>query len=381
MTKYLLLSRTNKLKKVIVTGYIRGVFILPRYWRQTLIISAGSKEMIMFKNGVTNKKIFIYSLVLAVFIIYPNITTALWMLFLDVGAEELYFFVFRYLYFVVLFWILLSWNLKKSMTTVFAKRLVVSFLIAGAAYGLYIPISLYIFKIHGDHLTVTLVFQYLVTMTICAGIGQVHIMYQHQRLKEMEIEQLKLETLQSRYEALTNQINPHFFFNALNSLTGLIRNASKDQTIKFVDKLSDVFRYILRSDKKGLVELEEELEFMKAYQYLIEIRFAKKLSFNTVVDTDKKKMKLPVLSLLPLIENIVQHNVIDAENKMRVEIYINENNELVISNPVHPKLEQSVSHNIGLVNLDSRFFLLTRRHIRVINDSGTFTVYLPLVEE
>jgi LytS/YehU family sensor histidine kinase len=226
-----------------------------------------------------------------------------------------------------------------------------------------------------------LVFQYLVAMTICAGIGQVHIMYQHQRLKEMEIEQLKLETLQSRYEALTNQINPHFFFNALNSLTGLIRNAEKDHTIKFVDKLSDVFRYILRSDKKGLVKLEEELEFMKSYQYLIEIRFAKKLSFNTVIANDKKPLKLPVLSLLPLIENIVQHNAIDSENKMKIDIYINDNDELIISNPVHPKLEQSVSHNTGLANLDSRFLLLTKKHIRIINDSETFTVYLPLVKE
>ncbi len=335
----------------------------------------------MFKNGVTNKNIVIYSLVLAIFIIYPNITQALWMIFFNSKTEEFYFFLFRYIYFVVLFWTLLSWNLKKSITTLFGKRLFVSFLMAGAAYGLYVLISLYIFRIHGDHFTMNLVFQYLVAMTICAGIGQVHIMYQHQRLKEMEIEQLKLETLQSRYEALTNQINPHFFFNALNSLTGLIRNAEKDHTIKFVDKLSEVFRYILRSDKKGLVKLDEELEFMKSYQYLIEIRFAKKLAFRTVIPEDKKKMRLPVLSLLPLIENIVQHNIIDTENKMKIGIFINENDELVVSNPIHPKLEQTVSHNTGLANLDSRFLLLTKKNIRIVNDGETFTVYLPLVKE
>jgi len=339
------------------------------------------KTMQIFKKEITNKTILAYSLVLGVFIIYPNITTSLWFIFFEKEMEETYFFLFRYFYFVALFGTLLHWNFRKADTPKFAKRLLFSFIIAGIAYGLYVVISLYVFRIHGDHFTVNLVFQYIVALTISSGIGQVYFMYRQQVEKEREIEQLKLETLQSRYEALTNQINPHFFFNALNSLTGLIRFENKEVTLKFVDELSDVFRYILRSDKKGLVTLKEELDFMKSYQYLLEIRFAKKLSFTVTIPEDKMELQLPVLSLLPLYENVVQHNIIDSDNKMNVSLTVNENNELVVSNPIYPKLEESLSNHTGLSNLDSRFYLLTKKRIEIMYDKKWFTVSLPLVSE
>ena len=203
-------------------------------------------------------------------------------------------------------------------------------------------------------------------------------MYSVQGKKEKEIEQLKTENLQSRCEALANQINPHFFFNSLNGLTALIRRKEDDSTLLYVNKLSDVFRYILQSEKKGVVTLEEELKFVDAFRYMMEIRFANKLIFDITIGNEYLNIKLPVLSLLPIIDNVIVHNIIDSEHKMVITISFNERSELVISNPVFPKLTPPDTNGTGLKNLENRFYLLMNRKIRVENDGKRFCVYLPL---
>jgi LytS/YehU family sensor histidine kinase len=145
--------------------------------------------------------------------------------------------------------------------------------------------------------------------------------------------------------------------------------------------MSDVFRYILQSDKKGLVSLREELEFVVAFFYMMEIRFANKLIFNINVPDEKRDLKLPVLSLLPLIDNVVVHNTIDSEHKMEVQICLNEQMELSVSNPLFPKLSQTNTNGTGLKNLENRFLLLMNNQIRVKNDGTRLTVYLPLKKE
>jgi LytS/YehU family sensor histidine kinase len=231
-------------------------------------------------------------------------------------------------------------------------------------------------KIHG--FGSVLLFQFFVVFVVCTFVGHVFMMYNIQRKKEQEIEQLKIENLQSRCDALANQINPHFFFNSLNSLTALIRKREDENTLAFVNKLSDVFRYILQSDKKVLVTLAEELEFAQSFRYMMEVRFANKLIFDINVNPDKTGLKLPVLSILPLIDNIVVHNTIDSQHKMEVSIFINERDELIVHNPVYPKLSPAVTNGTGLKNLGKRFSLLMNKQIRVENDGNSFTVYLPL---
>ena len=92
----------------------------------------------------------------------------------------------------------------------------------------------------------------------------------------------------------------------------------------YVHQLSDIFRYILQSDRKGLVSLREELEFMLSFQYVMEVRFANKLTFSVRVEEERKDLlMLPVLSLLPLVDNVVVHNRIDSEHKMEISIVLN----------------------------------------------------------
>jgi LytS/YehU family sensor histidine kinase len=209
-------------------------------------------------------------------------------------------------------------------------------------------------------------------------MGHTYQLYSVQRKKEQEIEHLKMINLQSRYDALMSQINPHFFFNSLNGLTALIRKKNDENTLTYVNKMSDVFRYILQSDKKGLVTLGEELEFVDAFFYMMEVRFANKLEFKVDVDPEMISFKLPVLSILPIVENVVVHNRIDSEHKMVVTIRQNEQKELVISNPIYPKLSPPETNGTGLENLNNRFSLLMNRQIRTKDDGDMFYVYLPL---
>jgi sensor histidine kinase YesM len=328
-------------------------------------------------------KLLLVSLISAVFIIYPNIAFFSYehnYLGETKHTAHLLFFIFRYLFFSILIWLLLRYNLLKIITPAIRKRLIQTFLITIIAFLVYICFSI-LLSPKPEWLSGLIVFQFFVMFIFCSLIGHVAHLYSEQRRKEKEIEQLKNENLQSRYDALTNQINPHFFFNSLNGLTSLIRKKNEENALEYVNKMSDVFRYVLQSDKKGLVTLGEELDFLKAFFYMMEIRFANKIVFNNHVTKENRDLKLPVLSLLPLIDNVVVHNTIDSEHKMEVMICLNPQMELSVSNPIFPKLSSPDTNGIGLKNLESRFLLLMNRQIRVKNDGVRFTVYLPLKKE
>lgn len=333
----------------------------------------------MFRSYNSFRLLFI-SFISGLLVIYPDITWLPYDLGL-LGTSErtgyVVFFIFRYLFYVGLIFLLIKLNLQKLKTPLFKKRLLVNSCIAISAYVLYGAISFLVYaKI--KHFGSLVLFQFFIITFLSALMGHMVILYTEKRKRELEIEELKVENLQSRYDALTNQINPHFFFNSLNGLTSLIHRRDNDKTLMYVSKLSDVFRYILQSDKKGLVTLKEELDFVDAFRFMMEVRFANKLEYRISIDEKKMNYQVPILSILPLLDNIVVHNKIDSEHKMVIDIFLNGNNELVVSNPVHPKLYKNQTNGTGLKNLESRFQLLMEKKVRYENKDGVFTVYLPL---
>lgn len=328
----------------------------------------------------TPYKLFLISMICALLVLYPEIT---WIPY-ELGKlpEEkkmgyVLFFAFRYIFYSLLILFLIRINLDKIKTLSFSKRLVYNALISISAFAVYGIISFLIYsKIR--HFGSLILFQFSIICTLSTVLGYIFVLYQEQREKEQEIEKLKLEKLQSRYDALTNQINPHFFFNSLNGLTSLIRKKDDSITLTYVSKLSDVFRYILQSDKKGLVTLGEELEFVDAFRFMMEVRFANKLEYNIEVEKEALSYKIPVLSILPLLDNIVVHNIIDSDHKMVVSIGLNDKDELIVSNPIYPKLSKPTTNGTGLKNLENRFSLLMNKQIRYENKENIFNVYLPL---
>lgn len=195
----------------------------------------------------------------------------------------------------------------------------------------------------------------------------------------LEYEQLKSEKFQTSYNALMGQIKPHFFFNSLNGLSSLIQQGNQEQTLTYLNELSAVFRYILQSHKKELVTLGEELQFVKAYTYLLSVRYEGKLFFSIQVEKSHLLWHLPILSVLPLIENAVKHNVISRQYPLQIDIYSNADHCLVVSNPIQPKIEESSGSGIGLKNLWGRYRMLTGKDIHISHRKNYFKVSLPLL--
>ncbi|OIQ27313.1 MAG: hypothetical protein BM564_12505 [Bacteroidetes bacterium MedPE-SWsnd-G2] len=198
-------------------------------------------------------------------------------------------------------------------------------------------------------------------------------MLRNETLKEAA--QLKEENLQNELSALKNQINPHFLFNSLNTLSSLTRG-NKEATA-FIGKLSFMYRYILLSSDRDLVTLDEELKFLKSYIFLMKTRFSDK--FNVVFDlgSNYENFEVPILSLQLLVENAVKHNEISVSNPLEVSIKI-ENNNLIVSNKIRIRNSMVDSTNLGLANLDKRYFLLKKKHIKISNNTEIFEVTLPL---
>ena len=219
-----------------------------------------------------------------------------------------------------------------------------------------------------------------ILLTVLLTMLLLHLFDKKQEMK-LEYEKIKVKQLQSSYNALMGQINPHFFFNSLNGLNSLIRAGEQEKTLEYLEGLSNVFRYILQSNHKTLISLDEELQFVKAYTYLLGVRYEHKLFFSIQVEETYLRKKLPILSLLPLIENAVKHNVISKRHPLQIQIYTKSDNWLVILNSIRPKMEELVGHGIGLKNLRERYRMLTGRNIQIANANGCFEVFLPLLNE
>ena len=328
---------------------------------------------------IIKKKPWLISLICALFMLYPNIAWFLCDLSFVPQEDRIWFyvyFIFRALWFWGLIWLLIWLNLNRIRTKNVIKRMFWNLLMS---MGGFVVFELVTIAYHYDTFISILIFQFIIIGLLTSMIGYIYLLMIDQHEKEREIERLQIESLQSRCDALMNQINPHFFFNSLNGISSLIRKEEDDgKVLEYVSKLSDVFRYILQSDRKGLVTLDEELKFAEAFSHVMEVRFANKLTFDVDVPEGKRNLTLPVLSLIPLLENVTVHNIIDSEHQMNVRIYLNSSSELVVSNPVYPKLTEPDTNGIGLKNLQSRFELLTGKEIKIKTDGSLFEVRLPL---
>lgn len=327
------------------------------------------------------EKTWLVGLICTLFLLYPNIAWFVCDLSFVREDEHILFYLFFALRTVFLWgvmWGLIIYNMRYLNTLNFFKRSGWNLLLGGIALGVYMLLTHVVLPFNFDPFISIVVFQFIVAAIMGALLGYIHLLYTSQREKEKLIERLKVETLQSRCDALMNQINPHFFFNALNGVLALVRKDEKECTLEYIDKLSDIFRYTLHSDSAKLVSLGEELLFVESFSHVMEVRFANKLQFEVDVPESKLSLRIPVLSLLPLLENVIVHNTVDSDHLMKVWITLTENDELVVENPIYPKLKRSQTNGIGLNNLRSRFELMMQTQIKVSQDNGIFKVVLQL---
>jgi two-component system LytT family sensor kinase len=194
----------------------------------------------------------------------------------------------------------------------------------------------------------------------------------------VEIEKYKTENLQAQLQNLKNQLNPHFLFNNLSVLSSLVY-IDQDKAVDFINQLSKVYRYLLDNKDTELVSLETELNFIKAYTYLIKIRFDKNIIFNITIPKDKTVLLLPPLSLQMLIENAIKHNEISEELPLSIDIEIKDD-KLQVCNNLQVRITNEVSSKTGLQNIKDRYQFFTNEEVEVFQTTKHFYVKLPLLK-
>ncbi|WP_455665755.1 sensor histidine kinase [Phocaeicola sp.] len=196
---------------------------------------------------------------------------------------------------------------------------------------------------------------------------------------QQEAAELQKENNAAHYTALQNQLNPHFLFNSLNTLIAEIEY-NPDNAVRFTKHLSSVYRYVLQSQDKALVSLGDELEFMKSYLFLHQVRLGDCIGCDCHIPADYHEAMLPPLTLQLLVENVIKHNSISLSKPIRISIRL-ENNYLIVSNPIHPKKSNDTSSGVGLENLCKRCKLMLGEDIIVTKEEEIFTVKVPLAYE
>ncbi len=302
------------------------------------------------------------------------------------GSEQWAILFYQFLfYFVLSFVLLVVMSGKKSNTSVcqYLIRAFVCLLIVFATYfispvpkmfsGEVIPV----YKSHQVVEFVAVLKSCFIFAIVVLYSRVLTLIYREQQVI-LENEMLRNENLTTKYNMLASQINPHFLFNSLSSLSMLVREKDEERALNYIDQLSYTFRYLSQNSASStFVTLRDEIHFAEAYCYLFKIRYADKIAFDFDIEEQYLDYLLPPISLQPLIGNTVKHNTISSRQLFTVRIYTEEGC-LVVANEKRPMLEPNVGTGLGLSNLNSRYQLLLNQDIEIIDTEKEFVVRLPL---
>lgn len=246
------------------------------------------------------------------------------------------------------------------------------------AFSLYIPRKLYEIQ-QGSNDSIGFFhiasIGIMILIIVLVANAYYQLEYYIRNLYETKAQALTLEKANAvaRSSSLQEKISPHFLFNNLNTLYGLIKN---DDAKKYLKKLADLYRVLLASGDQELVPLHEEMGNLKNYIYLLQVRFGNLITVKLEVDQFENH-NIPPFTLQMLLENAIKHNKISEANPLTVTIK-QEGSFIHVRNPINPK-EKVISTKIGLNNLKERYILLTNDKVRVENTGSEFNVVVPLI--
>ena len=291
---------------------------------------------------------------------------------------------------------LLVWESSRLIEPFFKKlinrqknkiKTLVLFFITGSLFTTLITIGVVFFVSMGLHnysfkqtiipLKLNLIYAWLANLLFHL-LNAIMFYFTEYKTKWMEAEELKRISAQAELQLVKSQINPHFLFNNLNVLSALIMK-NNEEANKFIEEFSKVYCYILNNHDKELVDIKTELEFIKPYIFLLQKRFDVGLDITIEVPEAYEKFYVIPASLQMLIENAIKHNVVSKTKPLHIDVHINGNNTIVVSNNL--QLRQSVDNStkIGLANIIKRYQLVSGKNVTVKNGSTDFTVALPLL--
>lgn len=206
----------------------------------------------------------------------------------------------------------------------------------------------------------------------------IHVYYTY-LLSKQEKENLKQigVTASLKYQQVKAQLSPHFLFNNISVLTGLIE---EDQTkaITFSENLSNVYRYFLDQEKQDIVTLKEEMSFASKYLDLLKVRYENALMVNNIVTNSEDYYILP-MALQQVFENVIKHNEISIEQHLTIDIS-NNKEYLTITNNINPKIIPQTSSQTGLENIINRYSFFTDKKVIATKNATNYSIKLPLLK-
>lgn len=255
-----------------------------------------------------------------------------------------------------------------SLITIFFVRVVIEMLIEGETWDEFVKTE------EGSFYFSAL----LITLVISLFF---HAVYYYKELQKNKVKEQKViaGTASAKFDALKNQLDPHFLFNSLNVLTSLIEE-NPDSAQKFTTSLSKVYRYVLEQKNKELVTVDEELHFARTYMSLLKMRFEDSIVFDIPDRSSNPEFKVVPLSLQLLLENAVKHNMVTSSKPLHIKIY-EEGEHLVVLNNLQPKQIVKKSSGVGLENIKQRYALLTQKKVIINQGAGEFAIAIPMLDK
>ena len=293
--------------------------------------------------------------------------------------------VYTIIYWLVFRYLLLSLRKKLPSQKDFPKRtfiqvvavVVIHFVLKLMLDPLLHPFINSIVDINGAHDVSMTISSLMVTFLVLGTYETASFYFQLQK-EQLEKEQLMKENMRGQLEGLKNQVNPHFFFNSLNTLAYLIpEHPAKAEN--FVQKLSKAYRYILEIRERETVTVAEELDFLNSYTCLLNERFGENLNISIDVPERFLKMGIVPLAMQMLFENAIKHNVVSREHPLSIDVRVENGKQLVVKNKLQPKQQTMDSTKVGLENIKRRYRFLSGKEVETIVAPQSFIAILPLL--
>lgn len=220
-----------------------------------------------------------------------------------------------------------------------------------------------------------------ITLLITFFITSLHeawFFYNQWNISLVKAQELEKENIISQYETLKTQVNPHFLFNTLNTLTTLIEE-DPPKAVNYVGQTAGFLRSVLGMKDKELIPVKEELELIAMFYKLQKERFGENIMLETDISEQKLKLQVPPLALQMLMENAIKHNIITAEKPLHIKIGEIGHNRIFVSNNLQRKISHGSSSGIGLINIKKRYRFFTGNQVEILESANSFEVRMPLI--
>ncbi len=201
---------------------------------------------------------------------------------------------------------------------------------------------------------------------------------QNNRIMAVENALLKEQNLLAQLTLLRQQVNPHFLFNALNTLKSMVRTG-EPQASEFIVHLSEVYRYLLQSNLKELVPVREEVDMLHAYAFLLQTRFGDNFHLHIDLPAAILDSRVPTLTLQILLENAVKHNVVSKDKPLQVRIFSPGDQTIIVQNNLNPKQSPEPGTGTGLENVVRRYALSSGQPVGIEKTGQYFRIKLPVI--